>query len=156
MRSDIKKVVFERAKALRTWTSKTPRVKGVVLDRDGELFDDASNSRRPKRRKLRNSHFNAVERFLVRSVGRPWDKVYAEVCASADARSLLGAQLRNFVQSAVATDCWFEGPKVMCHHLTWYPQEVRGLYVHPRTGILLRTKRECRQLGTIPLERYRR
>ena len=134
----MQKVVFERAKAGRTWASKTPRVKQVVLDQEGEQLNEESNSRRRKRQKMRNSHFNAVEHFLVRNVGRPWSKVYAEVCASADARSFLGAEIRNFVQSFVATKCWFEGRKVMSYDWRGCPQEVRGLYVHPRNGVLLR------------------
>ena len=95
MRRDIQKVVFERAKAGRTWASKTPRVKQVVRDQEGEQLNEESNSGRRKRQKMRNSHFNAVEHFLVRNVGQPWSKVYAEVCASADARSLLGAEIRD-------------------------------------------------------------
>src|ERR1700682_3123365 len=90
-------------------------------------------------KKHRNHNFNPLERFLVRNVGRPWSKVYAEVCASAAARSFLGAEVRDYVQSFVATTCWLEGRKVMsvcCGR----PQEVRGLYVHPSSGLLRRVR----------------
>jgi len=49
MRRDIQKVVFERAKAGRTWASKTPRVKPVVLDRAGEQLNEDSNRIRLKK-----------------------------------------------------------------------------------------------------------
>ena len=140
MRRDIRKVVFERAKSGRTWASKTPRAKQIVLDQDGEQLNEGSNSTRQKRRKFRNSHFNAVEHFLVRNIGRPWSKVYAEVCAAADARSLLGAEIRDFVQSFVATQCWLDGRKVMRRGCGGCPGEVRGLYVHPASGLLRRAE----------------
>jgi len=139
MRRDIDKVVFERAKSNRTWVSKVPRTKPVLLDESGEHFNDAGKSRGPTRRKYRNSHFNAVERFLVRSVGRPWSKVYAEACKASDIRSTLGAEIRNHIEFCVATKCWLEGRKVMAHDWRGCPVEVRGLYVHPKTGLLMRT-----------------
>jgi len=140
VRRDIQKVVFERAKANRTWASKTPRVKQVVLDQDLEQLNEGSNSIRRKRQKMRNSHFSAVEHFLVRNAGRPWNKVYAEVCAAADARSFLGSEVRNVVQGLVVTKCWLDGRKVISHDWRGCPQEVRGLYVHPLSGLLLRAK----------------
>jgi hypothetical protein len=139
MRRDIQKVVFERAKSGRTWASKTPRVKPVVLDGAGEQLNEWSNQIRLKRQKHRNHNFNPLERFLVRNVGRPWSKVYAEVCASADARSFLGSQVRDYVQRFVATACWLEGRKVMSS-CCGRPQEVHGLYVHPRSGLLRRVR----------------
>jgi hypothetical protein len=140
VRSDIRKVVFERAKAGRTWASKTPRAKHVVLDSEGEQLNENSNSIRRKRQKMRNSHFNAVERFLIRNIGRPWDAVYAEICASADPRNLLGNEVRAFVQTIVSMNCWHEGEKVMTQDWRGL-REVRGLYLHPTNRVLLRSAR---------------
>lgn len=140
MRSDIHKVIFERAKANRTWASKTPRAKQVVLEEDGEQRNEQSNRTRLKRQKMRNSHFNPLQRFLVRNAGRPWNKVYAEVCAATDARYLLGAEIREHVQCFVETQCWIEDRKVMTRDRKGFPQEVRGLFVHPKTGLLQRAR----------------
>jgi hypothetical protein len=138
MRRDIDKLVFERAKSGRTWASKTPRAPAVKLDSTGDQFDEKYNWIRLYRQKHRNSHFNPVEHFLVGCVGRPWDKVFAEICASVDSRSTLGAEIRDHVACAVAIHCWMEGRKVMTGD--WgEPREVRGLYVHPKTGLLQRT-----------------
>jgi hypothetical protein len=138
MRRDIQKVVFERAKANRTWASKTPRVKQIVLSPEGEQLKEESNYVRLKRQKYRNSHFNALERFLVRNVGRPWDKVYAEISASVDARSFPAAEIREYLECLVATKCWREGVKIMTH-CHGGPREAHGLYVHPKSGQLMRT-----------------
>jgi hypothetical protein len=139
MRRDIDKVVFERAKAGRTWASKTPRPNRVALDPAGEPLDERTGPVRRKRQKMRNSHYNAVERFLVRNVGRPWAKVYAEICAAADGRTRLGREIRDHAESLVATRCWFEGAKLMSHSLCGPDREARGLYVHPASGLLSRT-----------------
>lgn len=115
-------------------------MKQVVLDQEGEQLNESSNTLRRKRQKMRNSHFNALEHFLVRNVGRPWSKVYSEICASTDARSLLGAELRDFAQRSVAIKCWPDGRKVMSHGGYGRPCQVHGLYVHPKTGALLRAE----------------
>ena len=137
MRRDIQAVVFERAKSNRTWASKTPRVKGVVLDAEGEHIREGTP--KLKRQKWRNSHFNAVGRFLLRNTGRPWNKVYAELCASADGRTRLGREVREYAECSVALQCWLDGRKVMSFDVHGAPREVTGLYVHPKTGVLLRS-----------------
>jgi hypothetical protein len=76
----------------------------------------------------------------VRNVGRPWSKVYAEICASVDGRSFLGAEVLGFVQDFVATKCWLEDRKVMSVYRGGRPQVVCGLYVHPNTGLLRRVR----------------
>lgn len=138
MRKDIDKVVFERAKANRTWASKTPRVKPVVLDPSGDQFNEETNHIRRKRQKTRNQHFSPVKRFLIRNVGRPWRKVFSELCAAADGRTTLGAEVREYVEGLVSTKCRMEGGKVMSHDWRGCPQEVRDLYVHPKSGVLMR------------------
>jgi hypothetical protein len=138
MRVDVHKVISERPKSGRTWESKTPREKQVVLDPLGEQIDESSNHIRQRRQKRRNARFNVVERFLVNRVGRNWDKVYAEVCEVADSRRLSGAEVRDWLKGCVATDCWLEGRTVMSHDWSGCPQVVRGLYVHPKSRILMR------------------
>jgi hypothetical protein len=138
VRRDIRKVVFERAKAGRTWVSKTQRVKRVVLDDDSEQFNEPATWSRPERQKMTNQHYDALERFLVRNIGRPWDRVYAEVCASVDGRDLLGNQIRDFVQRSVAMKCWIERRNVMSFDCQGRLRAVRGLYVHPTSGRLMR------------------
>jgi hypothetical protein len=110
----------------------------VVLDDDAEQLNDDSNWLRPKRQKMRNEHFNALERFLVRNVKRPWKQVFAAVCAAADPRDLLGREIREHVQRCVATNCWIEAGAVMSHDWRGCPKKVQGLYVHPTSGQLMR------------------
>lgn len=137
MRSDVHKVIVERPKANRTWESKTPRKKAVTLDPLGDQFNESANHIRLKRQKMRNSSLNILKRFLVSRVGSPWDKVYAEVCTVADPRSFAGAEVRDCLKTLVMTECWIEGQSVMSHSCLGAPQEVSGLFVHPKSRLLL-------------------
>jgi len=147
MRQDVDKIVFERPKANRTWASKTPREKAVILDVQGDQINESANHIRRKRQKMRNSSLNVLERFLVKRIGRSWDKVYAEVCAVADARSFTGAEVRDYLKALVAIDCWIEARKIMWHGSKGHPEEVSGLYVHPQNGLLLREKQMPKSAG---------
>lgn len=138
MRRDIDKVVFERAKSNRTWASKTPRDKRVLLDASAEQINERANHVRSKRQKFRNEHFNAVERSLIRGVGQPWDKVFSEICAATDGRTTLEKEIRERVLQLVNTKCWLEGRKMMGYDWSGRPQVVRDLIVHPKTGLLMR------------------
>jgi len=140
MRRDVQKIVSERPKSGRTWESKTPRKKQVVLDSLGDQVDESCNYTEQQRQKGRNARFNVLERFLVNRVGCRWDKVYAEACQVADSRSFHGAEVRDHLKRLVASDCWLEGQRVMSHDWRGCPQEVRGLYVHPKSRLLLRRK----------------
>jgi hypothetical protein len=139
MRRDVHDVVAERPKGGRTWVSKTPRKKQIVLDLGGEQIDESSNDPRRQHQKHRTFSLGVLQRFLVRNLGRPWNKVYSEACDSADARSPAGYEIRKYLRSFVATECKLVGRKVMGHDQQGRPGEVRGLYVHPKTGLLMRT-----------------
>ena len=133
-------MISERPKANRTWQSNTPREKAVVLDDAGEQLNDAANQLRQKRQKLRKTRFSVLERFLVRSVGKPWDEVYAEICKNSDTRTLVGSEAREHVKNLVTTDCWIQGSEVMTNGWRGNAETVKGLYVHPKSRLLLRTK----------------
>ncbi len=83
---------------------------------------------------------DSLKHFLERNIGRPWDKVYSEICNGADARVVMGRHVLDHVADYVAIKCWLDGKRVM-----WVPRwggarEVHGLYVHSRTGLLKRTR----------------
>lgn len=137
MRSDMHKVIVERPRCGRSWaepvkTGGSIAVCSAVDDLDG--FDSG-----PKRApwfpkdKHFNEHLGPLKRFLNAQAGRPWDKVYAEICAGIDRRSVIGAHVLQHVPDFV--EVTEEGRR-------WARRS--RLYVHPRTGILLRRKAEPR------------
>ena len=140
MRRDVAKVMSERPKGGRTWEHKTTKDKRVVLDAAGEQINEKANYRRQQRQKGRSVRPNVIERFLFHRVGKPWDKVYAEACEAADARSKLGLEVREYLKRFVAMECWMEGRTVMSYDCAGQARAVRGLYVHPKSGLLMRTR----------------
>lgn len=90
-----------------------------------------------------------LRRFLKKNVGRPWNKVWSEVCEQTDHRSVVGNHFRDHVKMevefeiemvdgkphATGTSLWRSGP-----HYT-------GFWVHPKTGILMYTKHRPHSKG---------
>lgn len=137
MRSDMHKVIVERPRCGRSRAEPVKTGGPVAVRSAVEEQDDFDSG--PKRAprfdkdKYFNEHLGPLKRFLNRQVGRPWDKVYAEICAGIDRRSVIGAHVLQHVPDYVELPGdgrrWRRGG---------------GLYVNPRTGMLMRRKVEPR------------
>jgi hypothetical protein len=151
MRSDMHKVIVERPRMLRSkWKnrktalrlSETQRAQAV---RDAEDYDSgrprASSARHEK---ILNENLAPLKRFLMQQVGRPWDKVYSEICRTIDTRSAIGLHVLQHVEDFIAIDTFIENGKV-CERNCSRVMEVRGLYVHPVTRIIRLAKRRPSQ-----------
>ena len=113
------------------------------------------------KRKWLNENLRPLQRFLEQQVGRPWDKVYSEIRATIDPRNTVKQHilqhLDNFVAIQTRWEADADGDQVLLKR--WNGSYVGiaesdiELFVHPRTGILLRNrhydsraarrKREC-------------
>jgi hypothetical protein len=123
MRPDMHKVIVER-----------PRYGGHDarkgrLPRDLEDFPAKQGMRRPYASQGKNltDHLGPLRRFLHKQVGRPWNKVYGEICERLRAGHPLHDHLRRHVFDFVSV------------HGRGRPgtRPVTGeLYVDGRTGIL--------------------
>jgi len=83
-------------------------------------------------------------RFLEKNVGRPWNKVYSEICEHADARSIDGWHLRQHVSLEVRQNVTAgEDNKIYGMYYYYQPLELNHdtLYVCPKTGLLKRYER---------------
>jgi hypothetical protein len=100
--------------------------------------------------KLLNEHLGPLRRYLHAQVGRPWDKVFSEICAHIDRASAVQDHVRDHVADYVATHvvlidgipCNVEGGRSYgqpLHVMSW-----ARWYVCPRTGILRRIKVSAR------------
>ena len=81
-----------------------------------------------------------LERFLESQVGRPWDKIYSEIKSNPDCRRTIGVRVLSRIKRLVATDCFLENRQVLRHGGWCGPYPPRGLYVHPKTGLLCRPR----------------
>ncbi len=144
MREDMAKVIVER-----------PRIPAFKVrkgrDRSIEDLPFREGMRRGHAlhgdRKELNENLAPLRRFLESQVGRPWNKVYAEISAHLRVDSAVQKHVRDHLRDFVAI-------KPRRINQGWRPTGMddlwwQRLYVHPVTGLLCRTDR-------LPEERARR
>jgi len=148
MRSDMSKVLVEslrvgRARAYAT--EGTRRLRRHDLDPDGEGGPHRIGMRRDVvERKEFGEHLSPLYRWLDRHAGRPWAKVWGELCANLDRRSVVQAHAFQHIEDHVATRTFWRDGQVWVSSRWRDPQPIAEcwspLFVHPRTGILLRNR----------------
>lgn len=140
MREDFHKVIVERPR----WGSSLPsRKTGWSTSR----YDPETDDDQPRRESFSwvwnspckgfSDRLGPLRRYLEKQVGRPWRKIEGEFLQALDVRTVIGRHLWDHALMFVELECRIgPGPQVL--DLRGYP--VRDLYVHPRTGLLLRVK----------------
>ena len=142
MREDMSKVIVERAR--HRW-----------LDEPGErrLYRASENlpSKIGMRQKYQtttsfNENLAPLRRYIASQVNRPWDKVYSEICAHIDRRNTVQEHIFAHIGQFVELHARLIDGKVHVRAWNWHDrwdaldQSHVELYVHPRTGILLRNQ----------------
>jgi len=95
VRKDYKDVILNTG---RTWGSvarKNQRVK------DDDMDAQCAPMRNYKDRKQFGDRVTPLYRYLHKQVGRPWNKVYSELCKQTDPRSIRGFHLRSHIDDIV-------------------------------------------------------
>lgn len=151
MRSDMHKVIVERPRMLRSkWENRKTALRLSESQRAQAVGDAADyDSGRPRASSARhekylNENLAPLKRYLVRQAGRPWDKVFSEICRTIDTRSAIGLHVLQHVEDFIALETFIENGKV-CERKWRSVMEVSGLYVHPVTGIIRIAKRRPSQ-----------
>jgi hypothetical protein len=131
MRPDMHKVIVERPRFGGHGARKGRR------PRDLEGLPAKLGMRRPygDKGKELNDHLGPLRRFLRKQVGRPWDKVYSEICAERRAGNILYDHLRRHV---------FDYVTIEDLNLPRSKRRYRLFFVDARTGILRLNKRPDR------------
>lgn len=141
MRKDLYKVIVER-----------PRRGGGAAQRLAPTDLEDSPTReslcaRHRHRKRLNENLAPLRRYLHAQVGRPWDAVFAELCAGIDRRNTVQQHIHLHVEDFVATrTLWIDD--ALHYHQRWSgPTPLdrglwrgRPLYVDPDTGLLCRNE----------------
>jgi hypothetical protein len=138
VREDMAKVIVER-----------PRY-GGQKNRKGrrQNFDELpvkeGISRGISDRKDLNENLAPLRRFLASQVGRPWDKVYAEICANLKPTNTVQQHVRAHLADFVARKLRVNEVGVLEHHGWRGPdtQWHQPFYVDPRDGVLKQTVSE--------------
>jgi hypothetical protein len=157
MRSDMAKVIVEKPRR-KGWAGKRPkgyRQRLRAFGSDGPPIREGVKARWQGGTKSLNEHLGPLRRYLDSQVGRPWDRIFSEICAHINRNSAVQDHVRDHIEDYVSTcvilidgvPCngegnWHYGKPL--HQLPW-----KRWYVCPRTGrlrkILPRTKQKNRQ-----------
>jgi hypothetical protein len=138
VRRDFHKVIVEKPR----WGSRMRNLKTGWsthhYDPDEDVADPgilALNRKTP--RKAFSDRLGPLRRYLETQIGRPWNKIEGEFRKALDTRTVIGRHLWDHALREVELECRMT-PTGRPVTLRGYP--VRYLYVHPRTGLLLRPK----------------
>lgn len=149
MRKDMAKVVTEAPRYGHQWPSRkwgrTLTRNEIPVDND-ELLDYDSGPLRTGRwsrqygdeKKRFSDVLGPLRGYLRKQVGRPWDKVWSELSANLDKRSVSGSHIFDHIKQEVQQECWLavDGKVYYRRRYSPEPTEVTGLYVHPFTHLL--------------------
>lgn len=151
MRKDMGKIITEKPRRGSSARNAKTRmsIKWKGQEGDYDIPQKQSSSR------YRVHGYNAKEftdvlgplyRYLDKQVGRPWNKVYSELCAFLDKRKVTHAHVFTHIDSYVEKDV-YKGTDGLWHSRPYggiigdsYGRAGSGLYVNPKSGLI------CRQM----------
>lgn len=139
MRRDMNKLLCERPRW--GWRLKTRRAEKYGLDPDSA----PKRGRMPgkvRSTKGLNENLQPLRRFLLSKLGKPWDRVYAEIRANLKVRRAIDLHILQHLDHMVHVHVRIVDrvPQVMDYH-GWRPIRATrwdDLYVCPRSGCLRR------------------
>ena len=147
MRADMAQVIVERPRFGSRARGKPKGYRRSIqgLAEEGGPLHEGMKRRCRGGQKSLNEHLGPLRRYLDSQVGRPWDKVFSEICAHIDRGSAVQDHVRDHVEDYVTTHVLLiDG--VPCHGAGWgygkplHEFRYRPWYVCPRTGLLRRVK----------------
>lgn len=156
MRSDMFKVIVERPRLGGDGGKSIPHKKyKKKLRRESKNdFEDSCTKESMKtpyiygyEGKTLNEHLSPLRRYLHKQIGRPWDKVWSEMCRLFSADNAVTGHVRDHADDYVSKHVQMveKGKKKVPCEIMQYGtglSEVDGFYVHPETGLLCFNKVE--------------
>lgn len=154
MRDDMFKVIVERPRWGRAGAMRTKLRYDRQPDRKHVTGKRMALEQRGWTKGL-NENLAPLRRYLRKQVGRPWDKVYSEICQTLDTGSTVKQHVREHIEDFVLTKVRIDAYGQF-FAATWYdqpepPQHWRAdMYVDPRDGLLKETRKLLRKLRLEP------
>jgi hypothetical protein len=140
------KVIVERPRILRGgWTNRKTSLRlsssqcAAAADSPEDYDSGARRASSGRHGKRFNENLAPLRRYLLKQVGRPWDKVYGEICQTIDTRSTVGLHVLQHLTGFVSVNTFLQDG-VVYEQTYRYASPVKGLYVHPVTKLLRCTK----------------
>jgi hypothetical protein len=142
MRKDMSKVIVERPR--RDYGRGRPGRSSALEGADGEPLRARARLGRARKTKYLNENLAPLRRYLESQVGRPWSKVYSEISEHLRPTSTVQQHVRDHIEDFVSVKTRMESGNVFVvarfGGMTPLATSRQRLYVHPRTGLLLRNK----------------
>jgi hypothetical protein len=93
-----------------------------------------------------NENLAPLRRYLRAQVGRPWNKVFSEICAGIDGRNTVQQHIRKHIDDFIATKVELRDGELVDLQDRWRSYRMSAglrqeLYVDPRTGLIRINKR---------------
>jgi hypothetical protein len=138
MRSDMDKVIVERPRNGRSWAS-TGRGKHK-LDPDLPQIGLKKSVKIRGPFKMLNENLSPLRRYLASQAGRPWNKVWSDICAHLKPSSTVQQHVRDHIEDFVALRAEVRDGETWVMSRNGTPRLLsdtnKRLYVDPRTGLL--------------------
>jgi hypothetical protein len=154
MREDMYKVIVERPRRRKDGDLQAARLRDEI-DGPTQLGMRAGYGYREL-----NENLAPLRRYLRAQVGRPWNKVFSEICAGIDRRNTVQQHIHQHIRDFIATDVELcDGQLVDLADSRGFG--LRGgavhqdLYVDPFSG-LIRLNKDCRSWRRSLAERQQR
>jgi len=144
MRDDMAKLIVERPRLGGHGARKRRPLKDLDLARD-KIGMGRAASETGDRKRL-NENLAPLRRYIAGQVGRPWAKVWSEICANLHVTSTVQQHVRDHISDFVAfTGVTRRDDQVFVQWRSGGPKPLETswfvFWVDPATGILLRNRR---------------
>ena len=161
MRKDMFKVIVERPRRGADFRVNRSRLAGED-DLPSRIGMKRFRTLNHTRSKWLNENLAPLKRYLMKQAGRPWSKVYSEICENLDADNTVKQHVRDHLQDFVVTKVaigrkgeWMNGnewPGWRASDAPWR----QPLYVDPNDGILKRSDKLWKKMRIDPTPHWRK
>jgi hypothetical protein len=138
MREDMYKVIVERPRRGKSSNAIAARLR---RDFDGPM---QLGMRAGYGRPSLNENLAPLRRYLHAQIGRPWNKVFSEICAGIDRRNTVQQHVHQHIHTFIATNVDVRNGRLVDlggWTFLWPDSGMsQELYVDPRTGLIRRNK----------------
>jgi hypothetical protein len=145
MREDMYKVIVERPRHGKEGDATAARLR---KDFDGPMH---LGMRAGYGYRSLNENLAPLRRYLYAQIGRPWNKVFSEICAGIDRRNTVQQHVHQHIRDFIAIEVGVRDGQlidlVACRGFLGSDSGIsQGLYVDPHTGLIRPNKnhRPCR------------
>lgn len=156
MRPDMHHLLVERGHAGTGYTRHQPKGWSARCRFRNEDDDQQESFIEPRRLPQFSENLAPLRRYLEAQVGRPWNKVYAEIRSRVNADTAVQYHILQHLYDRLAVTVWRDAVGELWYRERWGRVEPLigrwgpDLYVCPDTGLLKRVKRKPRPVQPDP------